>query len=102
MPPEQLDDLPCGFGAHHFGTVRAGVHVTMIADLVAQLADVDLQDLDFVCNQRTGADPGHDSLESRHTGPVQPFQVAEPAFSRDIYQTLHIQSILSACIIPVP
>ena len=33
-------------GRHHFGAIGPGVHVAMVAGLVAPLADVDLQDLD--------------------------------------------------------
>ena len=34
------------FAAHHFAAIRAGIDVTVAARLVAELADVDLEDLD--------------------------------------------------------
>ena len=68
---QQLDDArSCGM-CHHLGTFRTGVDVAMVAGLIAQLADVNLQGPWHLVPQPAHAVVAQDSLEVRSRGTVE-------------------------------
>ena len=63
LPAQELHDLLGRLAADHLAAVGAGVHVAVGAGLVAELADVDLQDLDRVGLERGPPVAGEHILE---------------------------------------
>jgi hypothetical protein len=64
---EGLDASFGGFARHDFAAGRAGIHMTVAAGLIAELADVDLEDGDACGRQREEASLGELFLERRRT-----------------------------------
>ena len=66
--PEGSEAILHGFPAHHLGAIRSRVNMTMGAGLVAELAHIDLEDLDALRPQRVEPDFRQFLRESRQFG----------------------------------